>query len=378
MSFQEYLTAKAIVKRFIPQTDIERKIVDIIKPNVNNENWKEVIPLVAVLLERNSKDLIEYLIAESKVVAHLKKPELTNKEKLAPSLLGNCLASEVQINPDLLDTAIEWYAKNSYNLIDRGTNEIILNNKFGTAFRVKVKNLYSSEFSDLFSPPIGSLLSEIFGNDFQNSNNNPDIFNEIKSDNKSQKCFVLIGLMGIAWRIVIKKSKYDSIIESQIKALHNDLFYLLNSNDKVVQFSICWYISFAVDAKLFQDSLEQAFIARLLKLWVNETESSLVRVLSWALSELLKPTTDKTQVLKIKKLKPTIHAKFQKPSNEFDKLTSIYLGTIVGEVLDPKEIEDVFKQQVKRGGERIQESTSFSLFAKALNINLAEQPKTET
>ena len=57
LSFQEYLTAKAIVKKFIPKSDLEAKVVDIIKPNVNNENWKEVIPLAAVLLEKRHKRL---------------------------------------------------------------------------------------------------------------------------------------------------------------------------------------------------------------------------------------------------------------------------------------------------------------------------------
>jgi predicted NACHT family NTPase len=69
LSFQEYLTAKAIVKKYIPQSDIKDKIVDIIKPHLYNENWKEVIPIAAVLLERDCKDLIEYLIQESELIA---------------------------------------------------------------------------------------------------------------------------------------------------------------------------------------------------------------------------------------------------------------------------------------------------------------------
>lgn len=378
LSFQEYLTAKAIVKKFIPQIDIEHKIVDIIIPNVNNENWKEVIPLVAVLLERDAKDLIEYLVSESKSIANLKKPDLAKKEKLAPTLLGSCLASEVQINRDLLDSAIEWYAKNGYNLIDRGTSEIILNNKFGPAFRAKIKDLYCSEFSDLFSPPIGSLLSEIFGFDFHNSNNNSEIFSEIWSDSRSQKCFVLIGLMGIAWRIVVKKTKYDSNLMSEIRDLNEDLLILLNKKDKVAQFSICWYIAFAVDAKLFKESLVNEFVYKLVKLWVNETEPNLVRVVSWSLSKLLKPNSDKTQIFKIRKLKQTIKAKFHKPNNEFDKLTSVYLGTIVGEKFEQNEIEETFKHHMKSGSYQNDLSSSFSLFLNSLKINLSEQAKTDS
>jgi len=123
LSFQEYLTAKAIVKKFIPQPDCNSRVVDIIKTNANNENWKEVIPLVAVLLERDTKELIEYLISESQSIASAvdlkaKRGRLEGVS-LAPSLLGSCLANEIQISPDLLGTAIEWYAKNAYSIPDK-------------------------------------------------------------------------------------------------------------------------------------------------------------------------------------------------------------------------------------------------------------------
>lgn len=143
LSFQEYLTAKAIVKKFIPQSDASKKVVDIIKPNINNENWKEVIPLAAVLLERETKDLIEYLIDKSKLVSPNEK-----KEGLAPSLLGSCLANEIQISPDLLGTALEWYAKNRYSILEKSTTDIILKNKFGNTFRKRVRECFFEKYDD--------------------------------------------------------------------------------------------------------------------------------------------------------------------------------------------------------------------------------------
>ena len=61
LSFQEYLTAKAVVEGWIPKAD-ETKILDVVKEHLHEEHWKEVIPMVAVLSGRQSKEIIEFLI----------------------------------------------------------------------------------------------------------------------------------------------------------------------------------------------------------------------------------------------------------------------------------------------------------------------------
>ncbi|QTR51184.1 NACHT domain-containing protein [Candidatus Thiothrix anitrata] len=162
LSFQEYLTAKAIVKKFMPELETKHKAIDIIKPNLNNKNWKEVIPLTAVLLERETKDLIEYLVKESQIIASKDRKEITSSDRLAPSLLGSCLANEIQVNPDLLGRAIEWYAKSKYTIRDQNTLEIILKNKFGNVFKNTIKNAFFEKYDDKNSPPLGSTLAEIF------------------------------------------------------------------------------------------------------------------------------------------------------------------------------------------------------------------------
>lgn len=67
LSFQEHLTAKAVVEKFLPKTETNKSTLEIIKPHIEDERWKEVIPLVAVLLKRDSKELLEHLIERSKI-----------------------------------------------------------------------------------------------------------------------------------------------------------------------------------------------------------------------------------------------------------------------------------------------------------------------
>jgi hypothetical protein len=374
LSFQEYLTAKAIVKRFIPFTDLQIKIVDIIRPNINNENWKEVIPLAAVLLERDTKDLIEYLIEESKLVALKEKKDRTKKDKLAPTLLGNCLANEIQINPDLLGIAIEWYAKNSYSIEDKGTTEIILKNKFGAKFRERVKECYFKKYDDQFAFSIGSLLADIFLLDLKNPENKNTIPNEIllglRSETKEEKCTAILGMMGFAFR---NFSTHDgSIISIPIsEEIFSIMLDLLKSDDLHYYFSVCWSVAWSGNADIFPDSLRLAFVTYLTRFWIKSNVYNVQRVTSWALSKILRPSISKNEITEIEELKTTIHKNYLNPANEFDKLTSIYLGTIIGETFDKKDLNEIFSRKLRR------EEVSLSLFADVLGIKLKEDTQLE-
>jgi len=54
--------------------------LEVLKPHINEDHWKEVIPLVAVLLVRKAKPLIEYLMELCKTDESLNDYDLTTKK----------------------------------------------------------------------------------------------------------------------------------------------------------------------------------------------------------------------------------------------------------------------------------------------------------
>jgi len=368
LSFQEYLTAKAIVKKYIPQSDIKNKIVDIIKPHVNRENWKEVVPLTAVLLERDSKDLIEYLIEESKFSTSAIRKETPLNQQLAPSLLRNCLVNEVQISPDLLETAIEWYAKNYHRTNSEGDYiDIILKNKFGNMFRKKVRDCFFEKYDDEYVAPLGSILSNIFSIDIKNTEKQSNILTEVlfmlKSGSKEDKCIAALAMMNYAFE-TDKIKNIESNQSSENDEIFSLMFDLLKMNDFHCQFSVCWCIAWAGYSNIFPDSLRMQYITSITKIWITSNEHNLKRVASWALSEILIPTVTKEDISKVKELSIGYKKYYDNPENEFDKITAIYLGTILGKTFGKQELEEIFKREEKfsRG------SNSFSLFAEVLKL----------
>lgn len=372
LSFQEYLTAKAIVKKFIPQKDALQKVVEIIKPNIDNENWKEVIPLSAVLLERDTKELIEYLIAETITITKKSDRHRVRNEKLAPALLGSCLANEIQIGPDLLGIAIEWYAKCD-NVLDRSSTEVILKNKFSATFRQKVKECFFEKYDDKYISRLGSVLGEVFNADVKNPDDKKSTINEMRtglaSPNKEDRCLALLGLMNFAFNLSRSRAKLH-FGKSDFKDIFIAMPRLLSLNDKHYNFCICWSVAWSAAVSIFDDSLIMLFLPSLSSIWVNAREYNQKRVAAWALSVILTPNLSPTEVRKTPNLLPSVMANYNNPNNEFDKLVAIYFGTLLGERWDIREVAEVINSRISRSYEKHRTSGNIYQFAEKLGIEI--------
>ena len=386
LNFQEYLTAKAIAEKFIPKSDHKDKIVDIIKPYINNENWKEVIPFVAVLSKRESKDLIDYLIKESKdSTESLIEEELKlivpegeeydkkkNKREQVASLLERCLANEIQINPDLLGTAIEWYAKSGGNkTCIKENNEIlkiILQGKFGNNLREKVKECFFERFDDKYAFSLGTLLSEIFFIDINYPKNHSSIPKEIllrlKSKSEEEMCIAILGMLSYAHNIYnnVEKEEKEHLQIPESEEIFSIMFDLLKMDKPYYRFAISWCISWAGEANIFPDSQRIQYVTSLAKIWIESKDNYLKRVTSSALCTILIPTITKQDISEIKELPYIIQQYYDKPENRYDKITAIYFGTILGNTYDKNELEETFNNTTVRL------CSNHDLFVKKLNL----------
>lgn len=370
LSFQEYLTAKAIVKRFIPQSEIENKVVDIIKPNINNENWKEVVPLTAVLLEREAKDLVEYLIQQSKIIVTKPRGEILREESIAPSLLGSCLANEIQINPVLLGTAIEWYAKSNPTLpgVQRNT-ETILNSKFGIEYRKKVKSIFFETYEDIFAPQLGWAIGEIFIHD--SPKNKAEFYQSVSTslagNSNEDKCLAIMGLTEFVFG---NMNKDENENEDEMDALINSICNIYEINNLHLNFSISWCVAWTGSRGVFPERISDNFLIKMISSWINSSNYNLRRQNSWALYAILQPFIKKELIEKIPKLISTIDERISKNENEYDKIVALFLGTIVNKTFDTSVATEILNSSLNRRKRLANPNSSISQFARALNIEL--------
>ncbi|PJJ79217.1 NACHT domain-containing protein [Mucilaginibacter auburnensis] len=365
LSFQEYLTAKAIVKSFLPSEYSFKNKIEIIAPNLSNENWKEVIPITAVLLERDAKNLVELLINESKKIAL--KEDTTNTDRLVATLLGSCIANEIQIGPELLDSAIEWYAKNNYT-IGAGLNETILNSKFGPAFRRKVTSSFFGEYDDQFVSPLGSLLSEIFMSDFTGevSKLSIQLNSLLIEQEKVANCTAVLGLMGFAWEIATDhrpSTQTDFHLDITLKAT---LINFLKTNDNHYIFSCCWTIAWLGDAKLIPDEFCQELFDAILPIWIESTYKSVSRKTAWALNYLIMPNSKIDYLKSYPRIKEIVNERLYSPRNEFENNVCLCLGVLLGINWSRKDVAKALKESKRH---QRNDSRTINRFIKYLKLD---------
>lgn len=141
LSFQEYLTARAVAEAWFPQAD-GADAVEIIAEHLNEVQWREVIPMIAVLSGRKVKHIIvEYLLKKAENDFGIAR----DIRSRAVFHLANCIASEVQMPPEMLDKAILLVAK--YRGLSGGILAAVLNGKYGSRYRELVRE-------ELFEKPL--------------------------------------------------------------------------------------------------------------------------------------------------------------------------------------------------------------------------------
>jgi hypothetical protein len=129
LTFQEYLTARAMVEGWHPGSKEEDTLVDVLEPHFEREDWREVIPLASVLGGKATEPLIQRLTKHlSSVVANERRSTLF-------SLVGNCLADEAAARPETIRAALRQLVRLGSWLPTETFTPVLMRGRYGVDFR---------------------------------------------------------------------------------------------------------------------------------------------------------------------------------------------------------------------------------------------------
>ena len=128
LTFQEYLTAKAIVEGWYRQRRETDTVASILAPHFHEEKWREVIPLAAVLAGRKAESLIVALSEEARKHGYS-----------VYWILATCLADEVQATPEAIRRALAvLLTKPGWLVQSVQVPSHLLRSRYGVLFREEV------------------------------------------------------------------------------------------------------------------------------------------------------------------------------------------------------------------------------------------------
>jgi hypothetical protein len=342
LSFQEYLTSKAIVEKFLPIEYSTTSSVEILQPKILQESWKEIFPIVAVLSKRHAKNLIEMLISE--VENNTSEDDIPMQEISPVEHLGQCIANDIQITPELLEKAIESYAKNHFKIFQtERLIKLIVNSKFGNVFIATLKKLFFKNNLDRYHPPIAAALAE--SNLEVLGINSVDTFDEIhknlNSDNNENVCIGLLTLMEVAFIIAVDRIKYnETLFKHSYNKIKKSFVSLYNSKDNHVLFSLTWATVWMQRMKSFPSQDRKHMSLSLLEIWSENEYQKICRNAAWALIYTLNPDY---KITITEDLKTKAIERYNNPFTTFDRQLAIIIG-YHGNIWDTSDLKLMVKQ----------------------------------
>ncbi|OUC99345.1 hypothetical protein CA984_03460 [Streptosporangium minutum] len=143
LTFQEYLTARAIANDWIPAS-MDRDPVELLKQHFSDPNWSEVIVLCSTLLGRKGAELIKALVAYVNEMISSQEEENNTSDRIDTlvHVLLSCISDEAQAFPEDAEDAIDLALHFSYYTL--GMYQDILTGRYGDT----AKSLIIQQLSD--------------------------------------------------------------------------------------------------------------------------------------------------------------------------------------------------------------------------------------
>jgi hypothetical protein len=297
LTFQEYLTARAVVDGYYPDRKENDTLLSILKPYLANEQWKEVVPLVAVLAGRKIQPLIRHLIDLSRKSLTLGRSNFSGN--FCITLLGQSLLDEIQISPDLLEEGLECIATHSYS--PKGLIIPLYNSKFGEKLLEIIQDTYTSSNKDLLS--LGHALGYI---------TLEQINWKSKKDFSSQLAEKLSTLLNddknirraagtLATTFIAYRGPYEESKMKHLNALGDKIVSIFYSDEQYLQFAACWAFAWLGNINAWAPVHKPDVISRLFDIWRKSQVDDIRYVANWAITMLplidreLKPIPEPNQ-----------------------------------------------------------------------------------
>jgi hypothetical protein len=288
LTFQEFLTARAMVEGWHPGFTDNDTLVSVLEPHFSDEKWREVFPLAAVLGGKASEALIQRLTIQ---VATLPPEQYgANQNNGAFSALAACLADEAAARPETIRGAISELVRLGFPLHNSDHDRMLAQGRYGAEFRHQARQAFLKPTPDWINARYALFSSvrwqTLKGADTKGYLDAANQFAEsLKSGELIDRCEGALGLVGLcfdhransnhpAWAATIH------ILPQTSKLLTDMLFSESSAEQHVASWALGLLSSYVRFAPLAQPDA----MGRLFALWQHSPELENQHLAAWAMA----------------------------------------------------------------------------------------------
>jgi len=291
LTFQEFLTARAMVEGWHPDRQEEDTLVSVLEPHFEKEEWREVIPLAAVLGGKKTEALIQRLTERVKKLEGALTNELTGHPLL--SALGNCLADEAAARPETIRAAVRELVRLGEALEDEPFAPLLARGRYGADLREEGAKAFVSETS---SPSSRDNAARIFSRtvwwqtieteDVAGYKKVADRFVELL--HRPQiicRCEGALGCVQLCHELKDPDSQTErEACADSLRQIGAALLPMLFTEAISEQDASAWALAELGACRVWTPPMEPDLLGRFFTLWRRSPDAEIRRLSAWALS----------------------------------------------------------------------------------------------
>jgi hypothetical protein len=305
LTFQEFLAARAFVEGWHPGHREEDTLARVLDSHLDDEKWREVIPLAALLGGKETEALIHLLTERVKaldrreVVSHKIRSEGGAAKEPHPLILalGNCLADEAPARPATIRAALAELVRAGNAMDGAVFTPALVRGRYGADLRDEAHKVIVAPNVDLdiaFSAILQSVWWQAF--EFEDAGEFEraavTFVGMLDSSERIIRCAGARAIARLCYRIQEpnRQSELDACADSLIGGAPA-LVAMLFSDDIAEQYSASFSLVWLGACRIWDPPAEPDILSRLFYLWKHSANKEVRYFAQWALGSL--PLTDR-------------------------------------------------------------------------------------
>jgi hypothetical protein len=284
LTFQEFLTAQAMVKGWHRDAKETDTLASVLEPHFEKVEWREVIPLAAVLGGKATEILIQRL-SEKVALLDCRERHFNNQLFLA---LGNCLADGAAARPETIRAAISELVRLGRSLSLWAFVPRLAQSRYSQDFRKEAGKAFLAPEADLHSAGMALGLVVYFqaidiDDDTKWAEAAERFVGMLVAQERIAKCE---GSLGLTEFCFILRSNSDGIraCTEALLCAGQELVKILNSEHPAEQFAASWALTWLGACRVWLPPAEPDMLGRLFRLWRQNTNDLVQWMALWALT----------------------------------------------------------------------------------------------
>lgn len=286
LTFQEFLTARAMVDGWHPGRNEKDTLVTVLESHFEEEEWREVIPLAAVLGGKATEALIQRLTERV-------REEIKNQweAKVNPLFLAlvHCLTDEAAARPETIRAALREVVRVWQSLQNSAFKHPLLLGRYKADLR--------DEAGKVFLDPtiyIGSaawaLMNTVWWQGFETENATgfaegaKRFLDMLNSAERLTRCEGSLGFERLCY--LLHKSKPQggsSGCAETLRSAGTLLAQMLFAEQKAEQYAAAWALVWLGACRVWTPPDEPDILGQLFKLWRQGSDKEIRSMAGWAL-----------------------------------------------------------------------------------------------